>query len=390
MGRIWDVKIGWGSLLLAMLAATVGCSGGSDKDEEEEELRRFRLTAQYYRLTYDTDKSQALYVDAYITGKAKHGGTNLARWEKQGLNRSAGNLGKVKAPGGTGYVTAGSTTYGAADPDVELIFFIEKEPGLTFYTRKPAKGEEIAPADLSGVYSCLRHFTQPAEQLQWFQADFVQDGVFQYSLDGKTNLEAQYELQSDGRFRISLDGGVDLSNFEIGEKQEALFAGGFQHKQQFLMASYMVGDTEPSLSDSLPDKPPVRSPDKVPTQGLLLCLKGDSRLTQADFQGEYWFANLQLNSGLPDVTTFGYIKADGQGALARIECERSAGALRKEPYMTYDVNTEAYDGSLVVDEGKMRGVLSQDGEVALLASTGLAAERSIEILVKKYWEGDCP
>src|SRR5690606_28280277 len=258
------VKTRWGSLLLTMLAVTVGCSSGSDKDEEEEEQRRFQMTGQYFRVSYYTETAEALYLDAYVTSQARHGGTNLARWEKQGMNRPLpqGALGKLKAPGVMGYLTAG-TPYGAADPDMQVFFLIETNPGLTFYTRKPSGGDEVAPSDLSGTYSCLRHLPQSAAPLQWFQAEFVQDGIFQYSLDGTNNLDASYELQKNGRFTILTDQGLKIPDTAIGEKEEELFGGAFQHKQQFLMASYMIGSKEPTLAESQPENQGSNAPDRV-------------------------------------------------------------------------------------------------------------------------------
>src|SRR5690606_6209963 len=325
----------------------------------------------------------------YVTSQARHGGTNLARWEKKGVNRPLpqGALGKLKAPGGMGYLTAG-TPYGAADPDMQVFFLLETNPGLTFYTRKPSGGDEVAPSDLSGTYSCLRHLPQSAAPLQWFQAEFVQDGIFQYSLDGTNNLDASYELQKNGRFTILTDQGLKIPDTAIGEEEEELFGGAFQHKQQFLMASYMIGSKEPTLAESQPENQGPKAPDKVASHGLLLCLKGGHRLTDADLQGEYWFTQLELNAGQKDVNTFGYIAADGQGSLQRTECRRSSGALRNSS-STYGVNTEDYSGSLILNGDQMKGVLSEDGEVALLVSSD-SAEPKIEVLLTKYREGSCP
>lgn len=388
MRRSWGVKTGWSSLLLAMLAITVGCKGGGDKDEEEEAERRFQIRGSYFRVSHYTQTSEALYLDAFVNSDSKHGGTNLARWERQGMNRPMppGALDKFKAPGGTGYLTAGAP-YGAADPDVDVLFLIEREPGLTLYTRKPAGGQ-VAPSELSGAYSCVRHLTQPTSQLQWFQADFVQDGVFQYSLDGENPLVARYELQENGRFRILEDQGLTIPDSAIGASEEALLEGGFQNQQQFLMASYMIGSKEPDLSGSLPENQTTKAPERVTTHGLLLCLKGDHRLTEANLQGQYWFAQLQLRAGQSDVNTFGYITADGQGSLQRKECKLSSGTPRDIP-SAYHVNTEDYAGSLTLDELKMKGVLSVDGEMALLVSSDPNVQ-TIDILLKKYREGGCP
>lgn len=388
MRRSWEVKTVAGSLLLAMLAMA-GCSGGDDKKKEEEEKRRFQMSGSFFRISHYTDDTQALYLDAYVSAQARHGGVNLARWEKQGLNRSLpqGMLSKFKAPSGTGYLQAGGT-YGAADPDVEVFFLVETKPGLTLYVRQSNRSEAVTAADLTGTYSCVRHLNQPSDELQWFQADFLQEGIVQYNLGGE-DLEVSYKLEETGLFRIESDEGFSIDESEIGAKQERLFAGGFQKKQKFLMASYMIGDAEPDLYGSQPENQDGKIVEhEVETRGLLVCLQGSSRSTQESLQGEYWFNELIINPGQPDVNVFGYITADGAGSLHRTECRRSSGALREDT-STYEVNSEDYDGSLVLTEGKKKGVLSADGEVALLVSTD-PTETSINILLKKYREGTCP